>query len=579
MPRAHIHAIALVLLLAGCSDASPPKDAGPTCDLQAVDCEASECASICDADQDGYLTADHGGDDCDDYRAWVYPNAPEVCDTLDNDCDGLVDDDDEDALTEDLPWHPDTDGDGYGAEGQVVYLCESPHPDAVGIGGDCNDNDPSVNPGEEEFCNGIDNDCNGLVDDGLLYVDWYLDLDGDGYGKSPFPVNSCEVLSGFVDNNDDCDDLNADVNPTGLEVCNGLDDNCDGALDADDPTLDLTTIGTWYPDVDGDQLGDGGYSVEACLSPAGYADNGEDCDDGDPAVGAPFEWYTDLDADGFGRGPPLFNCGDPGVDYIQDIDGDCNDNDAAFNPSQYDICEDGLDQDCSGADCVTCTGVRIGWLLGWGSAPDHASLIWDDLLAEAASLGECSIELIAINPGFTLNDLTSQGVTVLWTGNAAGDGIQYTPGEQQAIADFLSGGHGGLVSSHYKAYVGSDNGFLADLTGIDSQYLVDLGVPATEDVDVVDPWHSVTFAVPPSFELLANPTSQELSQPLSSCLLPDAEIVLTSPDESNAVVVMDNGTWRGVSFTGFVELGAGPDARQVIYNAATWASGFEAQAE
>lgn len=89
-----------------------------------------------------------------------------------------------------------------------------------------------------EICNGIDDDCNGVVDDDYAAgaSHWYRDHDGDGYGSDLFTgVDSCQQPSGFTAKNDDCDDTNADVHPGAVETCNGIDDDCDGQTDEDQP--------------------------------------------------------------------------------------------------------------------------------------------------------------------------------------------------------------------------------------------------------------------------------------------------------------------------------------------------------
>ncbi|MCB9744332.1 MAG: putative metal-binding motif-containing protein [Alphaproteobacteria bacterium] len=170
-------------------------------------------------------------DDCDDADAAVYPGAQELCNERDDDCDGLIDDEDDD-WTGGVEYYVDVDGDGYGS--RTERACEPPE-DAAEQGGDCNDGDPSINPGAEEVCDGRDNDCDRLVDGdddslGELPV-FYQDDDGDGYGGDA-TVSACEAPSGYAELDGDCDDDEATVNPGETEQCaDGLDNDCSGTAD------------------------------------------------------------------------------------------------------------------------------------------------------------------------------------------------------------------------------------------------------------------------------------------------------------------------------------------------------------
>ena len=113
-----------------------------------------------DADGDG-VTTDDG--DCDDADASVYPGADERCDGVDNDCNGLIDDDPIDTVT----WYLDYDGDGFGDADWSLTGCE-PADGYVADGSDCDDLNAAVYPGAEEVCDGADNDCDTEVDEGLL---------------------------------------------------------------------------------------------------------------------------------------------------------------------------------------------------------------------------------------------------------------------------------------------------------------------------------------------------------------------------------------------------------------------------
>ncbi|MBK7965344.1 MAG: putative metal-binding motif-containing protein [Bacteroidetes bacterium] len=73
------------------------------------------------------------------------------------------------------------------------WCCNFFLPPIVGsvlVDGDCDDNNAAVNPGATEICNGIDDDCNGLSDDGLVFLDYYVDADGDGFGAG-VATSSC----------------------------------------------------------------------------------------------------------------------------------------------------------------------------------------------------------------------------------------------------------------------------------------------------------------------------------------------------------------------------------------------------
>ncbi|MBL7794725.1 MAG: HYR domain-containing protein [Saprospiraceae bacterium] len=124
-----------------------------------------------------------------------------------------------------------------------------------------------------EVCNGLDDDCNGYIDDGAPGDNiFYADNDGDGYGDPNNFEVTCIASPGYVDNSLDCDDANYYIQPGMYEYCNGLDDNCDG-------NIDEGVAPTWYADEDGDGYGDPETAQTDCSQPAGYVDNGGDCDD------------------------------------------------------------------------------------------------------------------------------------------------------------------------------------------------------------------------------------------------------------------------------------------------------------
>jgi hypothetical protein len=126
-------------------------------------------------------------------------------------------------------WFADNDGDGYGNPVLTVMACAAPS-GYVSNGTDCADNNAQIYPGATETCNGLDDDCDGAVDENLGSM-WYADADADGFGNPMISVMSCTQPLGYVTNNTDCADNDPLRYPGALEICNGLDDDCDGQID------------------------------------------------------------------------------------------------------------------------------------------------------------------------------------------------------------------------------------------------------------------------------------------------------------------------------------------------------------
>lgn len=159
-----------------------------------------------DRDGDGWPAPD----DCDDTDPDRYPGAPERCNGLDDSCDGTPDS----GIV--VPWVRDADGDGYGAPGSVLG-CAPPgpgwHPLAERSDADCDDSDGLVRPGIEERCNGVDDDCDGELDEDAG-PRWWPDADGDGYGSGT-PLRACAQPEGHAPRPGDCDDTDPSVYPGG----------------------------------------------------------------------------------------------------------------------------------------------------------------------------------------------------------------------------------------------------------------------------------------------------------------------------------------------------------------------------
>jgi len=254
-----------------------------------------------DADGDGYGTAagamlacdapggwvDLAGD-CDDTTAAVNPGASERCDAVDRDCDGEAWD-----AASPPSWYADADQDGAGDPANAVPACTQPSArvhdaldcddtdptrspdtaevwydgidndcdasttdlDADGDGSpsilDCDDSDPNRTPGATEGCDGVDNDCDHVADEGALDAPtWYLDADGDGHGGSSVGP-ACEGDADHVTTSGDCDDDEATVHPGAQEICgNGLDDDCDGTAWGCElsGTVDLADVSPLFTD-------------------------------------------------------------------------------------------------------------------------------------------------------------------------------------------------------------------------------------------------------------------------------------------------------------------------------------------
>ena len=264
-PRGHLSApkTSLWREYGGCGETlSCHPGADEVCDEADNDCDGDTDEDVTvtvyfDGDHDGFGDPEYAleictmpfgyadnDDDCDDEASAAYPGATEVCDAIDNDCDGATDEDDADDAT---TWFADADEDGFGDPDISTAACSAPE-GFVSNNTDCNDTNDTIHPDATETCDDLDNDCDGDVDEGLIAT-YFMDADGDGYGDAGDSIESCDPGSLYVTNDEDCDDTTVLRAPGLAETCDDLDNDCDGAVDEG-------VLSTFYRDADGDGHGD-----------------------------------------------------------------------------------------------------------------------------------------------------------------------------------------------------------------------------------------------------------------------------------------------------------------------------------
>jgi len=352
--------------------------------------------------------------DCNDADSAVHPEAAEICNGIDDDCDGVKE--------EGLPvttWYHDIDGDGVGGPLMGGSGCGNPPMGQVTSSGDCNDNDAAIRPGVAETCNMVDDDCDGTKDNGLPFQDFYDDVDGDGFGDAMgAPQSSCLTLvMGKVPNKSDCADRDPTVKPGATEICNRRDDNCDGQVD------NGITYLSYYPDVDGDGFGAAGSTPEMSCGPvAGKVTNAQDCDDARPTTkpGAPemcngiddncmggadegltfVDYYPDADGDGVGANVAPMSACLPIAGRVS-VTGDCNDNNAMVKPGATEVCN-GIDDDCvMGADNGLSFASYYADADGDGYGTGTAMVACSPVPGRVTNNQDCNDSNAAIKPGAT----------------------------------------------------------------------------------------------------------------------------------------------------------------------------------
>ena len=380
----------------GCLAGSEPCLEGEVCIEETDSCEEPDCLEP-DVDGDGHDAAVCGGDDCDDADANRYPGNPEVCDADDHD-------EDCDPITFGFR---DNDGDGE-PDRECCNLDEASG--EATCGSDCDDNRPGVNPTVPEVCDGLDNDCNGEVDEGVL-ITFFADADGDGYGSldpEASTVEDCTQPVGYAASRNDCDDDMAEIHPGAVEECDEIDNNCDGSVDPGCECTDGETQPCGEPDGTGGFVEEGECAIgtQRCVDGLWAEcvgevrprtetcnDLDEDCD-GRIDNGVLRTFFLDADEDGYGDAATTTTaCSEPSG-YVANGT-DCNDDAIAINPAASEECDE-IDNDCDGevdrADCacnddevVTCGTNRGECTTGTQRCTDG---IWGDCLGDVEPTAE-----------------------------------------------------------------------------------------------------------------------------------------------------------------------------------------------
>ncbi len=185
--------------------------------------------------------------DCADTSSTVHPGAQEVCDQVDNNCDNAID---EGGVCVQHTYYRDADGDGYGDPNDTEASTDPVAPDGyVENSNDCNDASAAINPAAQEVCDQVDNNCNNAIDEGVTTT-YYADSDGDGYGNAGDTTETCSAPAGYIQDNTDCDDTDADINPGAEEIDDNIDNDCDGEVDEDITPVPLPPANVSASDID-----------------------------------------------------------------------------------------------------------------------------------------------------------------------------------------------------------------------------------------------------------------------------------------------------------------------------------------
>ena len=331
-------------------------------------------------------------------------------------------------------------GGGGSADSDTPFEQEHAEPDAdldgfTAADGDCDDLNAGVHPGATETCDGLDNNCDSIADEGLDRT-FYADTDGDGFGDPDAIVEDCKQTEGLVVSAGDCNDRDVSIHPNAGELCDqaNVDEDCDGLFGADDP--DVADARVFYVDVDGDGYGGAGsMPTTACEQPTGTVTNDYDCSDDNPLVNPSrleacdgevrdddcdglvddadpeslkTEYWPDTDRDTFGDATlaATYTCFDLTTSGFVLNGEDCDDQVSAVNPDALELCgPDHVDDDCDNrideADSDTTT---YNWYVdddadGYGA--NGTIPVWTCQIIEGSAprSGDCDDGDASLNPG------------------------------------------------------------------------------------------------------------------------------------------------------------------------------------
>lgn len=399
------------------------------CILIKFECNALTCYA--DADGDGFGNEDISlesctvpagyvldNTDCNDLNNLIHPFATETCNNLDDDCDGFSDE----GLVF-TNYYADADIDGFGDAAVDSFSCNALAGYVINST-DCNDANNFIYPGATELCNGIDDDCNLLIDDAILFLYYYADADSDGYGDILEDSISCSIPEGYCLDNSDCNDAEAEINPAAVELCNDVDDDCNLLID------DGIVFTHYHPDTDEDGFGDPFFDVYACSLPTGYVTDFSDCNDADADIfpgadescnliddncnelideGLTFTmYYIDADGDDYGNAEIDSSWCDLVAGYVAD-NSDCDDSNAEIYPGAVEI-ENGLDDNCNAEIDEGLTEIQNDILNETTLYPNPAH---DFLIVAYGVEGEIYMQVINLTGQIIISAKTNEQKTIL----------------------------------------------------------------------------------------------------------------------------------------------------------------------